>query len=87
MVDMPRDLAREAFMLLAMTGAPFMLTVLVAGLIMGVLQAATQVNDPAVGFLPRAVVGIGVAYAFGPLAVEKLAAFFTMAVNRMGGGP
>ena len=82
------DITNEGFALLTLTSAPFLTSVLAAGLIMGIIQAATQVNDPAVGFLPRAVVGIGVAWSFGPTVIEELAAFFTSSVTRMsGGGP
>lgn len=85
MGDAPGALAREAISLLVITGGPFLLAVLVVGLVIGVLQAATQVNDPAVSFLPRALAGIVVAWAFGPIAVDKLAAFFVSAVTRMSG--
>ena len=85
MADAPGALVREAFALLAVTGGPFLIAVLVVGLVVGVLQAATQINDPAVSFLPRAVAGILVAWAFGPIAVDKLAAFFVSAVTRMSG--
>lgn len=85
MGDAPGALAREAISLLVITGGPFLLAVLVVGLVIGVLQAATQVNDPAVSFLPRALAGIVVAWAFGPIAIDKLAAFFVSAVTRMSG--
>lgn len=85
MAELPGSLVREAFALLAITAGPFLGVVLVVGLVVGVLQAATQVNDPAVSFLPRALAGILVAWAFGPLAVDKLAAFFVSAVTRMSG--
>ena len=85
--DLPSTLVREGFALLAIAGAPFVLALLVVGLIVGVMQAATQINDPAVGFLPRALVGILVAWVAGPFAVERIASFFTSAVERMGNGP
>lgn len=85
MDDSPGVLVHEAFALLALTGGPFLLAVLAVGLVVGVLQAATQINDPAVGFLPRALVGIGVAWSFGPIAMDKLTQFFISAVTRMSG--
>jgi flagellar biosynthetic protein FliQ len=45
---------------------------LVVGLLVGLLQAATQINDPAVGFLPRLVTGLLVAYFTGPWVIERL---------------
>jgi flagellar biosynthesis protein FliQ len=82
MAELPGALVREAFTLLAITGGPFLLAVLVVGLAVGVVQAATQINDPAVSFLPRALAGILVAWAFGPIALDKLAAFLISAVTR-----
>jgi flagellar biosynthetic protein FliQ len=85
MVEMPTALVREALSLLAVTAGPLLIVVLIVGLVMGVLQAATQINDPAVSFLPRALVGVGVAWAFGSVALDRLAAFFVSAVTRMSG--
>jgi flagellar biosynthesis protein FliQ len=88
MDESPAAIAREAFSVLTITAGPFLVAVLIVGVIVGVLQAATQVNDPAVSFLPRALVGLAVAWAFGPLALDKLAAFFVSAATRMAGaGP
>jgi flagellar biosynthetic protein FliQ len=84
--ELPRALVNESFVILSMASAPFLVSVLVVGLIVGVLQAATQVNDPAVSFLPRALTGVLVAWAFGPFAMEKMATFFASAVARMAGG-
>jgi len=83
---LPGTLVREAFAVLTFVGGPFISAVLVAGLGVGIAQAATQVNDPAVGFLPRALVGGGVAWTFGPVALERMAEFFASSVVRMGGG-
>ncbi len=87
MGDMPGGLVREAFALLALAGGPFVGALLVAGLIVGVLQAATQINDPAVSFLPRILVGILVAWLAGPMVLERLATFFASALERVGSGP
>jgi flagellar biosynthesis protein FliQ len=87
MDDVAGPLVREAFRLLAMTASPFILVLVVVGLVVGVLQAATQVNDPAVGFLPRAAAGVIVAWLAGPPAVERLAAFLASAIEKIGNGP
>ena len=46
MAEMPAGLMREGFLLLAATAGPFIGGLLVVGLVVGVLQAATQINDP-----------------------------------------
>ncbi len=85
--DVVSTLTREAFALLATSGAPMLLLLFATGLVMGVLQAATQVNDPAVGFLPRFVIGLGVMWLLGGTAVEQLATFFASALWRAAGAP
>lgn len=83
MGDLPVSLLREGFAVLASVGAPFIGALLAVGLVMGLFQAATQINDPAIGFLPRLVTGILVSWAFGGWAVERLAQYLALAVNRM----
>ena len=55
-------LAREALMLAFLLAAPVVLSTLLVGIIVGVLQAVTQVQDPAVGLAPR-LIAAGVALA------------------------
>ena len=43
----------------------------------------TQINDPAVGFLPRLVTSILVAWLVGGWAIERLAKYLVVAFQRM----
>lgn len=81
----PGALLREGLLMLASVGGPLFLVVLLAGLVLGVLQAATQINDSAVGFIPRMVIAIAIVWFTGPWMMERLAAFFASAVGRMAG--
>jgi flagellar biosynthetic protein FliQ len=83
--ELPANLMREGFAVLFAVGGPFMLTLLVVGLLMGLLQAATQINDAAVGFLPRLLAGVLVAYLSGSWAMERLSGFFAAALRGMTG--
>ncbi len=83
--DMPASLLREGLMLLGIVGAPLFIAALAVGLGVGVLQAATQVNDPATGFLPRAAAAVIVCWAAGPWMTERLAGFLARALVRMSG--
>jgi len=82
-IDLPSALLREGFALLATVGGPFVGALLVVGLVVGLLQAATQINDPAVGFLPRVMVAVLVAWFAGGWAVERMAQFLAGALQRM----
>lgn len=48
-------LGREAVALVLLVSAPPLLAALAVGLVAGVLQAATQVQEPALGVVPRLV--------------------------------
>ena len=80
----PSSLLREGLLVLASTGGPILLTFLAVGLLMGILQAATQINDPAVGFVPRIVTGLTVTALLGHWIVERFAHFLASAIERMG---
>jgi flagellar biosynthesis protein FliQ len=83
--DLPAGLMREGFGVLIAVGGPFLLALLVVGLLVGLLQAATQINDPAVGFLPRLVTGLLVAYFSGHWVMERLSNYFAAALRSMAG--
>jgi flagellar biosynthesis protein FliQ len=51
-----------------------------------VLQAATQVNDPAVSFVPRILVGGLVLWMLGGWMMERLSGFLAQSITRMAGG-
>ena len=75
----------QALTQLAVIGGPMLAALLVVGLLIGILQAATQINDPAVGFLPRLVTGLLVAYFSGHWVMERLSNYFAAALRSMAG--
>ncbi len=83
--DLPGALVREALTLCATVGGPVLAVILVVGLAVGILQAATQVNDSAVSFLPRAAAAIAVVWMFGGWMMERLSGFLGQAIVRMAG--
>ncbi len=69
------DLARRAITLVLVAGAPVLVTALVVGLIVSVLQAVTQVQDQTLTFVPK-IIAVLVALAIvGPWMMEKLVEF------------
>jgi flagellar biosynthesis protein FliQ len=83
---LPGHLLREGLSVLATVGGPVLGALLIMGLIVGILQSATQINDPAVGFLPRLVAGGPVVLFLGPWIVERLAKYFQFALERISEG-
>jgi flagellar biosynthetic protein FliQ len=47
------ELLIGALRMAAFLGGPVILTVLVVGIVIGALQSATQINEPAVAFVPK----------------------------------
>jgi flagellar biosynthesis protein FliQ len=81
--ELPGALLREGFVVLVTVGGPYIGALLLVGLAVGIFQAATQINDPAVGFLPRLSAGIGLAAVLGSWTMDRLAHFLASAIHRM----
>ena len=68
-------LAREALVLALLLSAPPLLAALLSGLVTGLLQAVTQVQDPALGAVPRIAAVLATLAIAGPWIAGRLAAF------------
>ena len=68
-------LLREGLLLALLLAAPLLVAALVAGIVTGLIGAFTQIQDPAVGLVPRvAAVGIAIV-VFAPSIAHQLHAF------------
>ena len=59
-------LGRTALEMTILVSAPVLLVTLVAGLIVSVFQAATQINDPSLSFIPKIIVVLATFALAGP---------------------
>jgi type III secretion HrpO family protein len=69
-------LARETLWVVLLVSAPPVGAALAVGLVVGVLQAATQIQEPTLGLVPRLVAVLGALAVAGPwigLRVLRLA--------------
>ena len=65
-------MVREALELTLLISAPLLLTALVAGLVVSVFQAATQINEMTLSFIPK-LIGVFVAMVIsGPWILQLL---------------
>ena len=53
--DQAAELGRAAIMLTLLIGAPVMLTAVVIGLTISILQAVTQIQDQTITFVPKII--------------------------------
>ena len=74
-VDLVLRAIREGLMLVLILSAPPLAASLLLGLIIGVFQAATQIQDQTVSFVPKLVVVVVVLIALGPLLGAQLLRF------------
>ncbi|HEU0037295.1 MAG TPA: flagellar biosynthetic protein FliQ [Kofleriaceae bacterium] len=69
------SLVREGLLLALLLAAPLLVAALVAGIVTGLLGAFTQIQDPAVGMVPR-VAAVGIALVlFAPSIGHQLEVF------------
>ncbi len=71
------DWYRRMLWTAVMVGGPVIGAGVVIGLVIAILQAATQVNDSAVAFAPKAVATIAVLALAGPWMLAQLVEFTT----------
>jgi flagellar biosynthesis protein FliQ len=66
---------REGLLLVLLLSAPPLLASMAVGLVTGVLQAATQIHDQALAFVPKLVVVLLVLAMMGPVSGAQLVRF------------
>jgi len=68
-------LADQTMWVLALAAAPILLPVLVSGLIIGMVQAATSINEQTLSFVPKLIVVAVSILIFGSLILGLLSDF------------
>jgi len=69
------DLGYQAATTVIMLCGPVLLAVLAVGLLVGLLQAATQVQEQAVAFVPKLVAAVAVLTLMLPWMLEQMVAY------------
>ena len=66
------DIGREAIMVMLLTSAPVLATGLVVGLLVGFLQAITQIQEHAISFVPKILAVVLVVSFMLPWLINQL---------------
>jgi flagellar biosynthesis protein FliQ len=69
------DLAHRTLTVTSMIAAPMLLIALVAGLAIGMLQAATQINESTLSFIPKLLMLVVTLFVAGPWILRVLIDF------------
>ena len=66
---------QQALHVAMLIGAPLLLTALAVGVLIGVIQAATQINEMTLSFIPKLIAMALVALIAGPWMLRTLVQF------------
>jgi flagellar biosynthetic protein FliQ len=69
------DLAHRTLTITSLIAAPMLLIALIAGLVIGMLQAATQINESTLSFIPKLLLLVLTLFAAGPWILRVLMDF------------
>jgi flagellar biosynthetic protein FliQ len=70
-------IGHETIMSVFMLIGPALLASLVIGLVIGIFQAATSINEATLTFVPKFVVVVGVLALSAPFMISTVSGFFT----------
>ncbi|MDQ5897262.1 MAG: flagellar biosynthesis protein FliQ [Pseudomonadota bacterium] len=65
-------IGQEALTVLLTVAAPMLIVILVVGVVVSVLQAATQLHESTLSFVPKIVAGVLVLLVAGPWMITML---------------
>jgi flagellar biosynthesis protein FliQ len=65
-------LGQQGLMMLLAVAAPMLVTILIVGLIVSIFQAATQINEATLSFVPKILAAVAVMAVAGPWMLTTL---------------
>ena len=69
------DLAHKTLLVTSLISAPLLLIALITGLVIGMLQAATQINESTLSFIPKLLMLVLTLFVAGPWIPRMLIDF------------
>ncbi len=72
-----------AIRMLALVAGPSLLTILIVGLLIGVIQSATQINEPSMVFVPKIVALLLVVAVSGPVSLSMMIDYIRELIGRV----
>jgi flagellar biosynthetic protein FliQ len=81
--DTVLDITRQALFVILLLTMPILLTALVVGLLVGMFQAATQINEMTLSFIPKLFAVVAAILIAGPWMLHTLVDFTTDLFHRI----
>jgi flagellar biosynthetic protein FliQ len=79
------DLLRNAMLIAAQAAGPLLLAALIVGLLVGVFQTATQVNEASVSYLAKVIAVAATLVVMGPLILTGLVDYTRTSIRSISG--
>ncbi|WP_243047635.1 flagellar biosynthesis protein FliQ [Dyella sp. RRB7] len=79
------EFGQHALYVAMMIAAPLLLTALLVGLVIGVVQAATQINEMTLSFIPKVIAMAAVGLIAGPWMLRTLVQFTRQLIESLPG--
>jgi flagellar biosynthesis protein FliQ len=78
-------LGQQGLYILLMVAAPLLITVLVVGLVVSIFQAATQINEATLSFVPKIVAAVAALAVAGPWMLSTLVEYIQRTLQAIPG--
>ena len=79
------DAGQQGLLLMLMVAAPLLVTVLAVGLLVSIFQAATQLNEATLSFVPKVVAAIAVLAFSGNWMLQTLVEYLQRTLQSIPG--
>ena len=79
--QMVLTMGQEALLMLLMVSAPVLAVVLVLGLVIGLFQAVTQINEATLAFVPKLIAAVAVFAIAGPWMLNMLVEYIRRTIE------
>ena len=73
--EMVVAIGQQALQVMVMLAAPMLLSALLVGLIIGMLQAATQINEMTLSFIPKLMMLVAALWMMGPWMLNLITSY------------
>lgn len=74
-------MGQEALLMLLMVSAPVLAVVLLVGLVIGLFQAVTQINEATLAFVPKLIAAVAVFAIAGPWMLTMLVEYIRRTIE------
>jgi flagellar biosynthetic protein FliQ len=79
------DAGQQGLMLMLLVSAPILIVVLLVGLLVSIFQAATQINEATLSFVPKIVAAVAVLAFAGPWMLQTLVEYLQRTLQSIPG--